>query len=754
MLFKKSILIRIALLFSLIIIQASWSDQHPVDGEFFEDAEPANPGPHITLEVLAGDDAAPAPLSKAGTLIQRPPIPGLPKYGIYPMAGNVWRDVHIGNYTDLDDVGDDSVRIDWSCNRFNYEGHHGHDTSIRSFGYQDVGVPLFAILDGRVASIHDGEFDKSTSSGGTGNHVILVHKDGLRTLYWHFKKDSIIVQPNQWVRAGETLGMTGSSGSSTAPHLHFQSEYLNETEDWQWFEPNTGDCNEGSSLWEEQIPLPEAEAGKAFLFDFDLKNNTIQYDSAHFPRAPTESVRHGSFVKGNQTIYMRFRIQNAVAGSIERFVFKRPDGSIARTAGTSTFSSYVWRSWRRFGWTVNLNVAGTWTLEYRLGSQIVKSIPFTVVNSAAEIVNRPPYPINGLVFDPVAPSATDVIFCRLDADQVVDDPDFDIVRYRYLWKVNGETVRDNTFACHSDAIPWGKVLPGDTLTCEVTVSDGTYSLVPISAAYVMPGVRPTPTPTPTPLALDTVTFDFEDPRQLDYFDVLIDPTATSDERRWCIAGGKLRQDSNVRDTGSYQGTYAIPDLAAWNDYEFEFDINSHDNDIMGCVWRYRSSRLCYALQWAQQQNILRLVKFTGSSSSTTLAQKTGTTFNYVARTTYHVHLTVNGNQSTVVITGPGISPTILSFTDSTHQSGPPGFYCWANNGTLYDNMQYRAIGMPPTPTPIPGDVNFDGDKNLLDLLFFSMQWRNETGFLTGVDLNKDSEVDAADLLMLINNLQK
>jgi murein DD-endopeptidase MepM/ murein hydrolase activator NlpD len=53
-----------------------------------------------------------------------------------------------------------------------------------------------------------------------GNLVILKHKENLETYYGHNQK--ILVKPNQKVKKGEVISLSGSTGKSTAPHLHYE----------------------------------------------------------------------------------------------------------------------------------------------------------------------------------------------------------------------------------------------------------------------------------------------------------------------------------------------------------------------------------------------------------------------------------------------------------------------------------------------------------------------------------------------------
>ena len=62
--------------------------------------------------------------------------------------------------------------------------------------------------------------------GGYGNYVIINHGNGYRTLYGHLQKAT--VQQGQTVNAGQQIGVIGSTGNSSAPHLHLSAWYNNE----------------------------------------------------------------------------------------------------------------------------------------------------------------------------------------------------------------------------------------------------------------------------------------------------------------------------------------------------------------------------------------------------------------------------------------------------------------------------------------------------------------------------------------------
>ena len=74
-----------------------------------------------------------------------------------------------------------------------------------------TGTPILAAMSGRV-----------TTTGINrvyGNYVIIDHGNGYQTLYAHMSK--IIASKGQWVSQGTRIGLVGTTGYSTGPHLHF-----------------------------------------------------------------------------------------------------------------------------------------------------------------------------------------------------------------------------------------------------------------------------------------------------------------------------------------------------------------------------------------------------------------------------------------------------------------------------------------------------------------------------------------------------
>ncbi len=76
-----------------------------------------------------------------------------------------------------------------------------------------VGTEVHATGDGRVTFA-----DYSTS--GFGVHVIIDHGFGYETLYGHLQQ--VKVRPGQRVKRGDLIGLSGNTGLSAAPHLHYE----------------------------------------------------------------------------------------------------------------------------------------------------------------------------------------------------------------------------------------------------------------------------------------------------------------------------------------------------------------------------------------------------------------------------------------------------------------------------------------------------------------------------------------------------
>ena len=85
--------------------------------------------------------------------------------------------------------------------------HYGQDF------YVPYGTKIYATGDGKV-------IQSGWNSGGFGNVVIIDHSNGLQSIYGHLSAMSVSVGTN--VKRGDNIALSGSTGISSGPHLHYQ----------------------------------------------------------------------------------------------------------------------------------------------------------------------------------------------------------------------------------------------------------------------------------------------------------------------------------------------------------------------------------------------------------------------------------------------------------------------------------------------------------------------------------------------------
>ncbi len=99
---------------------------------------------------------------------------------------------------------------------YGYRPRFGRNHKGIDFGCP-MGDTVRAAFSGRVRLT---KFER----GGFGFYVIVRHENGLETVYGHLSR--FLVQPDQYVKAGQPLALSGSTGRSTGPHLHFETRFM------------------------------------------------------------------------------------------------------------------------------------------------------------------------------------------------------------------------------------------------------------------------------------------------------------------------------------------------------------------------------------------------------------------------------------------------------------------------------------------------------------------------------------------------
>mgnify|MGYP001085697598 CR=1 FL=1 len=81
------------------------------------------------------------------------------------------------------------------------------------------GTPIIAARGGVVVKTENSQAGRGTDASG--NFVRVLHDDGTMGVYLHLKKGSVSVREGQRVAVGSALALSGNTGNSSGPHLHF-----------------------------------------------------------------------------------------------------------------------------------------------------------------------------------------------------------------------------------------------------------------------------------------------------------------------------------------------------------------------------------------------------------------------------------------------------------------------------------------------------------------------------------------------------
>ena len=164
------------------------------------------------------------------------------------------------------EVHDDSTLDSAICSNYQGEGfpacydeHRGCDFLLEGgFDTMDSGsADVGAAADGTVLDIEEDQYDRCHTDAGEvtcdghpirANYVTVEHTDGTVTRYFHLMTDSVPVEPGDEVLCGQLLGLMGSSGVSSTPHLHFQVN----TADGEVVDPYAGPLSQPESWWIRQ----------------------------------------------------------------------------------------------------------------------------------------------------------------------------------------------------------------------------------------------------------------------------------------------------------------------------------------------------------------------------------------------------------------------------------------------------------------------------------------------------------------------
>jgi hypothetical protein len=236
----------------------------------------------------------------------------------------------ISNYVDHDPAFPSRLR-DYACGARTYDNaggynHAGTDYFLWPFPWRTMdeeAVSIVAAADGVIVGRSDGNPDRSCATGDAPwNAVYVRHDDGGIAWYGHMKRGSVTAkQPGDSIAAGEYLGLVGSSGSSTGPHLHFE---LHDAAG-RVVDPRHGECNAAPERWSPPQPYEDPAINALSLHDAQPETLSCGVDAGQPVHEETHQIH---IVAPGQTFRTFAAFRDHRNGEISRFSLVRPDGSV------------------------------------------------------------------------------------------------------------------------------------------------------------------------------------------------------------------------------------------------------------------------------------------------------------------------------------------------------------------------------------------------------------------------------------------
>jgi murein DD-endopeptidase MepM/ murein hydrolase activator NlpD len=297
----------------------------------------------------------------------------------------------ISNYIDRNPTFNNNLQ-DYNCGTRTYDlsnyNHAGTDIFTWPYGFLKMNnnqVEIIAAAAGTIVYKADGNFDKNCSFGsGNWNAVYVQHADGSTAWYGHMKNGSQTSKAvGQSVTTGEYLGVVGSSGNSTGPHLHFELYDASNT----LVDPWNGACNSTPTWWANQRPYNDSKINK-------LSTHAI---TAVFPTCPaTETPNEQTTFGCGNLIYFYAFYHDEVRNQTSQYRILKPDGS-TYSQWTRTFTQADWYAASYWYYTLTLPsnaVSGTWKYQityqgttYETSFTVNCTIPVELSDFRAKLTN-------------------------------------------------------------------------------------------------------------------------------------------------------------------------------------------------------------------------------------------------------------------------------------------------------------------------------------------------------------------------------
>jgi len=279
---------------------------------------------------------------------------------------------------------------DYNCGNRSYDlasgyNHSGIDYSLWPFDFWQMNnnyAQVVAALPGVIVAKHDNNPDENCGNfipGASWNAVFVQHEDNSVAWYGHMKSGSLTSKEvGDVVSSGEFLGVVGSSGQSTGPHLHLELR-SDPTSSSTTIDPYYGACNPtiSSSKWVDQTPYKKPTINAVFTHSSAPEPSCSGSDINQDPKIKT------SFIEG-EVAYMAVYLRDQIPDERLKLTLRRPNGTVAFMSDLVTknfFSGSYWWWTYRFS---SDDISGVYTVEFEYVDEILTS-DLTYSNSEAPL---------------------------------------------------------------------------------------------------------------------------------------------------------------------------------------------------------------------------------------------------------------------------------------------------------------------------------------------------------------------------------
>lgn len=278
----------------------------------------------------------------------------------------------ISNYVDHNAAYPNQLQ-DWNCGNRTYDtndgyNHAGIDIFTWPFGWYQMDhsqATVIAAAPGIIIGKSNGNYDRNCAFNNSNwNAIYVQHNDGSVAWYGHMKNNSLTSKSvGDFVESGEFLGIVGSSGNSTGPHLHFEvydnSNVLVDT--------YQGPCNNWTSStdtwWQNQKNYNDPKINAVLTH-----SNEVKLDNGC---GVQETTNFKDQFNSGEAVYVYTYLADIAVGTPVNIKLIRPNNTIAYNYSFNMATFYTASYWFWVFPSGYFNVNGNWKTSITIGSQIV-----------------------------------------------------------------------------------------------------------------------------------------------------------------------------------------------------------------------------------------------------------------------------------------------------------------------------------------------------------------------------------------------